>query len=511
MDKIIVIDYGSQYNELIVRRLRDLNVESYLYPSTFSYEEALKIEDLKGIILSGGFDSVSNESLTFNEELLKLNVPILGICYGMELLSFFLKGNINKAKNSEYGRSLINVDNTSKIFKDLPENFNVWMSHSDSVSFNDDQLKDDLKIIAKNINEEVVGFSYKENMFGLLFHPEVNNTEFSKEIFLNFIDICGAKREYKMDTFIEDQIKEIKEKVGNKKVILGLSGGVDSAVCALLLHKAIGNQLIPVFIDHGLNRKFEKEELEERFINNLHLNVLIKDYSELFLSRLKGVTDPETKRKIIGKTFIDCFSEVANSLEGVEFLAQGTLYTDIVESGKGGISKVIKSHHNVGGLPKDLKFSLIEPLKTLYKDQVREVGTILGLDKEFLYRQPFPGPGLGIRVIGEITKEKLDILKDADYILREEVKKNNLTNDIWQYFTVLTNIKSVGVMGDNRTYSYALAIRCVTSIDGMTADFYRMNYEIIAKISSRIVNEVKGINRILYDVTSKPPSTIEYE
>ena len=508
MDKIIVIDYGSQYNELIVRRLRDLNVESYMYPSTFSYEEALKINDLKGIILSGGFDSVSNSSLSFNEDLLKLNVPILGICYGMELLSFYLKGKINKAKNSEYGRSLINVDNNSLIFKALPRSFNVWMSHSDSVSFEDEP---NLKIIAKNQNNEVVGFSYKDNLYGLLFHPEVNNTDFSKEIFLNFISICNAKREYKMDNFVDLMVKEIKEEVGNKKVILGLSGGVDSAVCALLLHKAIGDQLIPVFIDHGLNRKFEKEELEERFVKKLHLNVLIRHFSELFLNRLSGVTDPEEKRKIIGKTFIDCFTKVSNEFSDVSFLAQGTLYTDIVESGKGGISKVIKSHHNVGGLPKDLKFKLIEPLKTLYKDQVREVGKLLGLDEEFLYRQPFPGPGLGIRVIGEITKEKLDILKDADYILRSEVKTNHLDNSIWQYFCVLTNIKTVGVMGDNRTYNYALSIRCVTSIDGMTADFYRMDYDILAKIANRIVNEVKGINRILYDVTSKPPSTIEYE
>ena len=508
MDKIIVIDYGSQYNELIVRRLRDLNVESYLYPSTFSYEDALKIKDLKGIILSGGFDSVSSSSLSFNKDLLKLNLPILGICYGMELLSFFLKGKINKAKNSEYGRSLISVDNSSPIFKDLPSLFNAWMSHSDSVTF---ENNNDVKIIATNSNKEVVGFSFKDSLYGLLFHPEVNNTDFSKEIFLNFIDICGAKRDFKMDNFVEIKVNEIKEEVKNKKVILGLSGGVDSAVCALLLHRAIGDNLIPVFIDHGLNRKFEKEELEERFVKKLHLSVVIKDFSDLFLERLKGVTDPETKRKIIGKTFIDCFKQVAEEYKDVDFLAQGTLYTDIVESGKGGISKVIKSHHNVGGLPKDLNFKLIEPLKTLYKDQVREVGKILGLDEEFLYRQPFPGPGLGIRVIGEITKEKLDLLRDADYILRNEVKNNNLTNEIWQYFCVLTNLKSVGVMGDNRTYNYALAIRCVTSIDGMTADFYRMDYEILAKIANRIVNEVQGINRVLYDVTSKPPSTIEYE
>ena len=508
MDKIIVIDYGSQYNELIVRRLRDLNVESYLCPSTFSYEDALKINDLKGIILSGGFDSVSSSSLSFNKDLLKLNLPILGICYGMELLSHFLNGQINKAKNSEYGRSLINVDNSSPIFKNLPPSFNAWMSHSDSVTFDNNE---DIKIIATNKNKEVVGFSYKNSIYGLLFHPEVNNTDFSKEIFLNFIDICGAKRDFIMDNFVETKIKEIREEVKDKKVILGLSGGVDSAVCALLLHKAIGDNLIPVFIDHGLNRKYEKEELEERFVKKLHLNVVIKDFSQVFLERLNGVTDPETKRKIIGKTFIDCFKKVADEYKDIDFLAQGTLYTDIVESGKGGISKVIKSHHNVGGLPKDLNFKLIEPLKTLYKDQVREVGKILGLDKEFLYRQPFPGPGLGIRIIGEITKEKLDILREADYILRSEVKNNHLTNDIWQYFCVLTNLKSVGVMGDNRTYCYALAIRCVTSIDGMTADFYKMDYEILGKIANRIVNEVKGINRVLYDVTSKPPSTIEYE
>lgn len=507
MDKIIVIDYGSQYNELIVRRLKELNVYSELYPSSFSLEEAKNISDLKGIILSGGFDSVSNHSLSFNEDLIKLDVPILGICYGMELLSNFLKAKINPAKNSEYGRSELKVDNSSPIFKNLPDTFNVWMSHSDSVTFDD---LTDINVIAKNKNDEIVGFS-SSNLIGLLFHPEVNNTDFSKEIFLNFIGICKAKRDYISPSFVEEKVKEIKELVGNNRVILGLSGGVDSAVCALLIHRAIGDNLIPVFIDHGLNRKYEKEELEERFVNKLGLKVLIKDFSCLFLERLKGVTDPETKRKIIGSTFIDTFKQVSSEYSDAKFLAQGTLYTDIVESGKGGISKVIKSHHNVGGLPKDLGFTLLEPLKTLYKDNVRILGKELGLDEAFLYRQPFPGPGLGIRVIGEITKDKLDILRDADYILREEVAKNHLDTEIWQYFAVLLSDKTVGVMGDNRTYSYALAIRCVTSIDGMTADFYRFDYEILSKISTRIVNEVKGINRVLYDVTSKPPSTIEYE
>ena len=509
MDKIIVIDYGSQYNELIVRRIRENKVDSYLYPSTFSLEDAKKIDSLKGIILSGGFDSVSNDSLKFNEDLLKLNVPILGICYGMELLSYYFNAKINPAKNSEYGRSKISINNASKIFKNLPNEFNVWMSHSDSVSFDNTE---DIKVIAKNSNDEIVGLSNKEeNIFGLLFHPEVNNTDYSMDIFSNFIDICGARREYEMGNFIDEKVQLIRNKAGKNKVILGLSGGVDSAVVALLLNKAIGDNLIPVFIDHGLNRLYEKEELEERFKNKLHLNVLIEDYSDLFLSRLKDVIDPEQKRKIIGKTFIDAFKEVASRFEDVKFLAQGTLYTDIVESGKGGISKVIKSHHNVGGLPKELGFELLEPLNTLYKDEVREVGKLLGLDEEFLYRQPFPGPGLGIRVIGDITKEKLDLLRKADYILREEVKNNNLNTEIWQYFAVLTNIKTVGVMGDNRTYNYAIAIRAVTSKDGMTADFYHFNYDLIAKISNRIINEIKGINRVLYDVTSKPPSTIEFE
>ena len=507
MDKIIVIDYGSQYNELIVRRLKELNVYSELYPSTFSLEDAKNIENLKGIILSGGFDSVSDHSLSFNQDLLELNIPILGICYGMELLSNYLKAKINPAKNSEYGRSEIKVDNSLPIFKNLPLNFNVWMSHSDSVTFDD---LTNVNVIAKNKNDEIVGFS-SSNLIGLLFHPEVNNTDYSKEIFLNFIYICNAKRDYISPSFVEEKVKEIRELVGNNKVILGLSGGVDSAVCALLIHRAIGDNLIPVFIDHGLNRKYEKEELEERFVNKLGLKVLMKDFSNLFLDRLRGVTDPETKRKIIGSTFIDAFTQVASEYKDVKFLAQGTLYTDIVESGKGGISKVIKSHHNVGGLPKNLGFSLLEPLKTLYKDNVRSLGKELGLDEAFLYRQPFPGPGLGIRVIGDITKEKLDILRDADFILREEVAKNHLENEIWQYFAVLLSDKTVGVMGDNRTYSYALAIRCVTSIDGMTADFYRFDYEKLVKISTRIVNEVKGINRVLYDVTSKPPSTIEYE
>lgn len=508
-DKILVLDFGSQYNQLIVRRIREFNVYSELKDHNITAQEISNISNVKGIILSGGPNSVyEKDSFFCDKEIFKLGIPILGICYGMQLISFYNNGKIERSDKREYGLSHIEVTNSSKLFDNLPNIQNVWMSHGDKVV----EVNDDFIITAKTSTCPLAAIeNHRDNFYGVQFHPEVQHTEYGNDILKNFVfKVCNTKNNFKMDDYIDYQVKKIRDTVKDEKVLLGLSGGVDSSVAALLINKAIGKNLVCMFIDNGLLRKNEALEVMEVFNDNLKLNIVKIDASERFLNKLKGVVDPEQKRKIIGKEFIDVFNEESAKLGDFKFLAQGTLYTDIIESGTK-TAQTIKSHHNVGGLPKDLKFKLVEPLNMLFKDEVRKLGESLGLPDIINYRQPFPGPGLGIRVLGEITKDKLHIVKESDYILREEIKKHNLDKSIWQYFTVLTNVLSVGVMGDQRTYSYTVGIRAVTSVDGMTSDWARIPYEVLDIISRRIVNEVGNVNRIVYDVTSKPPATIEWE
>lgn len=508
-DKIIVLDFGSQYNQLITRRIRDFGIYSELKSHKLTAEQIKEMHP-KGIIFSGGPNSVyAPDAFSVDPDIYKLGIPILGICYGMQLMSYNLGGVVESADDSEYGRADIEVtDDQAVMFKDLPQKQFVWMSHGDRVT----KAPDGFKVVATSKNCPIASIADDQRKFyGLQFHPEVRNSEYGLDILRRFaFDVCGAKANWSMDDFIDMQVDHIRETVGDKKVILGLSGGVDSSVTAVLIHKAIGNQLTCIFVDHGLLRKNEADQVMQALNRDLGVNIIKVDASQRFLSKLKGVTDPEKKRKIIGAEFVNVFHEEAQKIKGAEFLAQGTLYTDVIESGTD-TAKTIKSHHNVGGLPKKLGFKLIEPLRSLFKDETRELGEKLGIPHELVWRQPFPGPGLGIRVIGEITPEKLAIVRESDAILREEIAKAGLDEKIWQYFTVLPGIRSVGVMGDNRTYDYAVAIRAVTSIDGMTADFAKIPWDVLQKISVRIVNEVDHVNRILYDVTSKPPSTIEYE
>ena len=508
-DKIIVLDFGSQYNQLITRRLRDFGIYSELLSHKLTADEIKEINP-KGIIFSGGPNSVYDpNAFKVDPEIFKLGIPILGICYGMQLMSYDLGGKVEKADNSEYGRADIEVlDDEAVLFKGLPKKQYVWMSHGDLVT----QAPAGFEVTATSKNCPIASIADNDRKFyGVQFHPEVRNSEYGLDILRRFaFDVCGAKANWTMDDFIDMQIDEIRKEVGDKKVILGLSGGVDSSVTAVLIHKAIGDQLTCIFVDHGLLRKNEANQVMDALSRDLGVNIIKVDAADRFLGKLEGVTDPEQKRKIIGKEFIEVFNEEAKKIKDADFLAQGTLYTDVIESGTD-TAQTIKSHHNVGGLPKKLGFKLIEPLRKLFKDETRELGEKLGIPHELVWRQPFPDPGLGIRVIGEITPEKLEIVRESDAILREEIKKAGLDEEIWQYFTVLPGIRSVGVMGDGRTYDYAVAIRAVTSIDGMTADFAKIPWDVLQKISVRIVNEVDHVNRILYDVTSKPPSTIEYE
>lgn len=510
MQQILILDFGSQYTQLIARKLRSLKIYCEILPYNIQHDEIEK-RNLKGIILSGGPQSVySDKAYHLNFKIQDIKLPVLGICYGMQLIAKEYGGIIKKAEKREYGLTQIKIIKKSKLFENLPESINVWMSHGDEVkkvpgTFLATALTNN-SIIAAMENE-------KENIYALQFHPEVYHTEFGQNILENFAKkICGVNEFFESKDFIKTSIKEIKERVKDEKVICALSGGVDSSVAALLAYKAIGKKLNAIFVDTGLLRIGDRERIEKIFKKRFHFNIKIVDASNIFLSRLKGITDPEKKRKIIGHTFIEVFQKEAKKIKGAKFLLQGTLYPDIIESvSVKGPSAVIKSHHNVGGLPEKLGFELIEPLKFLFKDEVREIGKKLGLSDEILFQHPFPGPGLAIRIIGEVTKERLDILRKADLILQEELKKSGWYNKIWQAFCVLLPVKSVGVMGDERSYENVLALRSVLSVDGMTADWAKLPGDLLGKISSRIVGEVKGINRVVYDITSKPPATIEWE
>lgn len=507
-EMIVVLDFGSQYNQLITRRIRDFGVYSELHPHTITAEE-IKQMNPKGIIFSGGPNSVYDaNAFHVDEAIFDLGLPILGICYGMQLMTKHFNGKVEQAENREYGKADIEVKNESALFAGLPKEQVVWMSHGDLVV----EAPAGFTVDAVSTSCPIASMSNEAKKFyAVQFHPEVQHSVHGFDMLKNFaFNVCGCKGDWSMQNFIEIEMEKIRQTVGDKQVLCALSGGVDSSVVAVLIHKAIGDQLTCIFVDHGLLRKGEAESVMETFAEGFHMNVIKVDAQERFLSKLEGVSDPEKKRKIIGNEFIYVFDDEATKLKGIDFLAQGTLYTDIIESGTA-TAQTIKSHHNVGGLPEDMQFKLIEPLNTLFKDEVRALGTQLGIPDEIVWRQPFPGPGLGIRVLGEITEEKLEIVRESDFILRDEIKKAGLERDIWQYFTVLPNVRSVGVMGDARTYDYTIGIRAVTSIDGMTSDWARIPWDVLEKISTRIVNEVKHINRVVYDITSKPPATIEWE
>jgi len=505
---VVVLDFGGQYNQLIARRIRDLGVYSELLPYNTSAE---KIRELapKGIVFSGGPASVYGEnSPLVDPAVYDLGVPILGICYGMQMMSHQLQGKVEAAGKREYGKAMVRFAPDCVLTSGLTGEQQVWMSHSDLVI----EAPAGFAIDASTEHAPIAAMSHRErNLYAVQFHPEVRHTTYGNDMIKNFLfEICRCEGDWSMTTFIDDAIRDIREQVGDKKVLCALSGGVDSSVVAILIHKAIGDRLTCMFIDHGLLRKGEAESVMETFVGKFDMKVVKIDARDRFLGKLAGVDDPEQKRKIIGNEFVYVFQEESAKFDDFEFLAQGTLYTDIVESGTA-TAQTIKSHHNVGGLPKDIKFKLVEPLKTLFKDEVRKVGEECGLPPEIVWRQPFPGPGLAIRVLGEVTEDKLEIVRESDAILREEIAKAGLDREIWQYFTALPGMKSVGVMGDARTYSYTVGIRAVTSIDGMTADWARIPWDVLENISVRIVNEVNNVNRVVYDITSKPPATIEWE
>lgn len=509
LEKIIVLDFGSQYNQLITRRIREFGVFSELLSHKTTAAE-IKAMNPKGIIFSGGPNSVyAEDAFKVDPAIFDLGVPVLGICYGMQLMTAQFNGKVEAASKREYGQAFIDVkENKAGLFSELPTNQQVWMSHGDLVT----EVPEGFEVTATSTDCPIAAMADAARQFyGVQFHPEVRHSEYGNDLLKNFaFDVCGCKGDWSMESFIDIEIAKIRETVGDKKVLLALSGGVDSSVVGVLLQKAIGDQLTCIFVDHGLLRKDEGDQVMDMLSGKFGLNIIRVNAQKRFLDKLAGVSDPEQKRKIIGNEFIYVFDDEAAKLDGIEFLAQGTLYTDVIESGTD-TAEVIKSHHNVGGLPEDMEFQLIEPLNTLFKDEVRALGTELGMPDHIVWRQPFPGPGLGIRVLGEITEEKLEIVRESDAILREEIAKAGLDRDIWQYFTVLPGIRSVGVMGDGRTYDYTVGIRAITSIDGMTADFARIDWDLLQKISVRIVNEVPHVNRIVYDITSKPPATVEWE
>ncbi|SET47137.1 glutamine-hydrolyzing GMP synthase [[Clostridium] polysaccharolyticum] len=511
-EKVIVVDFGGQYNQLVARRVRECNV----YCEIYSYKtdiEKIKEMNPKGIILTGGPNSCYEEGApSCTRELFELGIPVLGLCYGAQLMMHVLGGKVEKAPVREYGKTEVHFDTASKIFQNVSKSSVCWMSHTDYIA----NVASGFAITAYTADCPVAAAeNAAQNLYAIQFHPEVLHTVEGTKMLSNFVlGVCGCSGNWKMDSFVENSIREIREKVGNGKVLCALSGGVDSSVAAVMLSKAVGEQLTCVFVDHGLLRKNEGDEVEAVFgeEGNYDLNFIRVNAQERFYEKLAGVEEPERKRKIIGEEFIRVFEEEAKKIGAVDFLVQGTIYPDVVESGLGGESAVIKSHHNVGGLPDYVDFKeIIEPLRDLFKDEVRKAGLELGLPEHLVYRQPFPGPGLGIRIIGDVTAEKVRIVQDADAIYREEIANAGLDKGIGQYFAALTNMKSVGVMGDERTYDYAIALRAVNTVDFMTAEAAQIPWDVLGKVSSRIVNEVKGVNRVLYDCTGKPPATIEFE
>lgn len=509
MEKILVLDFGGQYNQLIARRVRDNNVYAEILPYTVSLDE-IKQNNYSGIIFTGGPNSVFDmNSPHYSKDILSLGVPVLGICYGCQLISWMAGGTVETAETSEYGKIELNVNTSSLLFKDIPQKSVVWMSHTDRIT----KAPEGFSVTAKTDACPIAAMENNESkIYAVQFHPEVTHSEFGFQLLHNFLyEICKCSGDWKMDSFIDDTVKELREKIGDKKVILGLSGGVDSSVAAGLLSRAVGNQLTCVFVDQGLMRKDEGDFVEKTFTSLFDMNFIRVNCQKVFLEKLKGVTDPEEKRKIIGTEFYKVFWDEIKKQSDKGFFAQGTIYPDCIESGKGDADK-IKTHHNKVKMPDDIEFlDTIEPLASLFKDEVRRVGEKLGIPHELVWRQPFPGPGLGVRIIGEITADKIEVLQNADWVLRDEMAKNGYEKNLAQFFCVLPGVSTVGVMGDHRTYDHLVAIRAVTTDDFMTADWAKIPYDILGKVSSRITNEVKHVNRVVYDITSKPPATVEWE